>query len=225
LDWPFQIIHTLLCDKEESKTQRVRAASLLPPRKQFSRSNSLAAHLGGGRGGQGGAQQGTGARGEQYLGDVWGVDSLRRWATRNWFDIVASDEIRRYRAGTRVERLKTMKGAFACAGKRYIAKKEDIPRLPLNPGRIWGVVGRKHLPFGKCEVRQVSAAEAVQLRRTMRRYRVANTPPDKRKFLRKSQLWSQEFTAKLFCNVEFWLSRADWRCEKPIAYQPPSAQC
>jgi hypothetical protein len=29
----------------------------------------------------------------------------------------------------------------------------------------------------------------------------------KRKFLRKSQLWSQDFTAKLFCNVEFWLER------------------
>lgn len=39
------------------------------------------------------------------------------------------------------------------------------------------------------------------------RYRVANTKPEKRKFLRKSQLWSQEFTAKLFCNVEFWIER------------------
>jgi hypothetical protein len=35
--------------------------------KHFFTSNSLAAHLGGGRDGQGGAQQGTGARGEQYL--------------------------------------------------------------------------------------------------------------------------------------------------------------
>jgi hypothetical protein len=41
----------------------------------------------------------------------------------------------------------------------------------------------------------------------MRRYRVANTPPKKRKYLRKSQLWSEDFTAKLFCNVEFWLER------------------
>jgi hypothetical protein len=41
----------------------------------------------------------------------------------------------------------------------------------------------------------------------MRRYRLANTPPEKRKYLRKSQLWSEEFTAKLFCNVEFWLER------------------
>jgi hypothetical protein len=31
--------------------------------------------------------------------------------------------------------------------------------------------------------------------------------PEKRKYLRKSQLWSHDFTAKLFCNVEFWLER------------------
>ena len=41
----------------------------------------------------------------------------------------------------------------------------------------------------------------------MRRYRWANTPPERRKFLRKSQLWSEDFTAKLFYNVEFWLER------------------
>jgi hypothetical protein len=41
----------------------------------------------------------------------------------------------------------------------------------------------------------------------MRRYRVTNTPQEKRKYLRKSQLWSEDFTAKLFCNVEFWLER------------------
>jgi hypothetical protein len=41
----------------------------------------------------------------------------------------------------------------------------------------------------------------------MRRYRLANTSPQKREFLRKSQLWAEDFTAKLFCNVEFWLDR------------------
>src|SRR5437667_6200311 len=35
--------------------------------KPIAANNSLAAHLGEGRGSQGGAQQGTGARGEQYL--------------------------------------------------------------------------------------------------------------------------------------------------------------
>jgi hypothetical protein len=30
---------------------------------------------------------------------------------------------------------------------------------------------------------------------------------DFEKYLRKSKLWSEDFTAKLFCNVEFWLER------------------
>jgi len=76
-----------------------------------------------------------------------------------------------------------------------------------KPGRFWGVIGRKHLPLGKREERQVSASQAVKLRRVMRRYRVANTHPEKRKYLRNSQLCSQDFTAKLSCNVEFWIER------------------
>jgi hypothetical protein len=61
----------------------------------------------------------------------------------------------------------------------------------------------EHLPLGKREDREVSVGEAVKLRRVMRRCRWANTPTEKRKFLRKSQLWSEDFMAKLFCNVEF----------------------
>jgi hypothetical protein len=82
-----------------------------------------------------------------------------------------------------------------------------MPDLVHKPGRFWGVIGRKNLPFGKREDREVSAKEAVQIRRIMRRYRWANTPPEKQKYLRKSQLWSQDFTVKLFCNVEFWIER------------------
>ncbi len=41
----------------------------------------------------------------------------------------------------------------------------------------------------------------------MRPYRLANTPQEKRKFLRKSQPWAGDLTAKLVCNVEFWLER------------------
>jgi len=100
-----------------------------------------------------------------------------------------------------------IKGAFAYAGKRYMAKKEETPVLEQKPGRYWGVIGRKHLPLGKREDREVSASQAVKLRRVMRRYRLANAPPEKRKYLRKSQLWSEDFTAKLFCNVEFWFER------------------
>jgi hypothetical protein len=124
------------------------------------------------------------------------------WVSRNWFDVVGSDKLRHFLAGTRVERLKTVQEAFAYTAKRYVVKKEDMRKLEHKPGRFWGVIGRKNLPLGKREVGEVSANEAVQLRRIIRRYRWANTPPEKRKFLRKSQLWSQEFTAKLLCNVE-----------------------
>ncbi len=68
-----------------------------------------------------------------------------------------------------MERLKTIKGALAYAGKSYLAKKEEMPVMEQKPGRYWGVIGRKHLPFGKREDRQVSANEAVKLRRVMRR--------------------------------------------------------
>jgi hypothetical protein len=33
-----------------------------------------------------------------------------------------------------VERLRTIKGAFAYAGKRYMAKKEEMPVMEQKPG-------------------------------------------------------------------------------------------
>ena len=75
-----------------------------------------------------------------------------------------------------------------------------------KPG-FWAVIGRKNLPFGEREDRQAAAKEAVQIWRFIRRYRWANARPEKRTFLRKSQLWPQDFTDKLFCNVEFWRER------------------
>ncbi len=91
--------------------------------------------------------------------------------------------------------------------QRYMAKKEKMPVMEQDQGRYWGVIGREHLPPGKREDREVTASEAVKLLPVMRRYRVANTLLEKRKYLRKSQLWSEDFTSKLFCNVEFWLER------------------
>jgi hypothetical protein len=154
-------------------------------------------------------------------GTVVGADSLKSWLSRNWFDVVGSDDIGHYHAGTRAEHLKTVKGAFAYAGKRYIAKKEEFPQMAQKPGRFWGVIGRQHLPLGRREDRELSANQAVKLRRVMRRYRVANTPPEKRKFLRKSQLWSEDFTAKLFCNVEFWLERLPKLIEPQPEFERP----
>jgi hypothetical protein len=65
--------------------------------------------------------------------------------SRNWFGVVGSGHFAHYLAGTRVERLRTIKGAFAYAGKRYMAKKEEMPVMEQKPGRYWGVIGREHL--------------------------------------------------------------------------------
>jgi hypothetical protein len=142
---------------------------------------------------------------ETSRGEVVGADCFKRWVSRNWFDVVASDDLRHYLAGTKVEKLRSVKGAFAYAAKRYVSKKDDMPELEHKPGRFWGVIGRKNLRLGKREETALTSKQADQVRRWIRRYRWANTPPEKRRFLRKSQLWSQEFTAKVFCNVEFWL--------------------
>jgi hypothetical protein len=85
--------------------------------------------------------------------------------------------------------------------------------------RRW--IGREHLSLGKREDREVTASQAVKLRRVMRRYRLANTLPEKRKYLRKSQLWSEDFTAKLFCNVEFWIERLPKLIERQPEFKRP----
>jgi hypothetical protein len=48
-------------------------------------------------------------------------------------------------------------------------------------------------------------------------------PPEKRKYLRKSQLWSEDFTAKLFCNAEFWLERLPKLIEPQPEFERPVA--
>jgi len=56
-----------------------------------------------------------------------------------------------------------------------------------------------------------------------RRYRLANTPPEKRKYLRKSQLWSEGFTAKLFFNVELWVEHLAKLIEQQPEFERPAA--
>jgi hypothetical protein len=87
--------------------------------------------------------------GEFPNGEVYGADSLKCWASRNWFGVVGSGDFAHYLAGTRAERLRMIKGAFAYAGKRYMAKKEEIPVMEQKPGRYWGGIGRQHLPLGE----------------------------------------------------------------------------
>lgn len=132
----------------------------------------------------------------------FGLDTLKHWISRNWFDIVGSKDRKHYDAGTRVERLRTTRGAFYYASKNYMGKPSDCPDLENKPGRFWGVIGRSNLKQGKHEIHPVKPEQAFILRRTIRRHRRANTPPKRRKFLR-----SDQFSAKLYCDADFWIAR------------------
>jgi hypothetical protein len=76
-------------------------------------------------------------------------DEIVEWTRRNWFDVVASGELKHYKAGTRVDKLHSRQGAFSYASKRYVSKRSDVEKLNLKTGRFWGVFNRKHLPLGK----------------------------------------------------------------------------
>lgn len=138
------------------------------------------------------------------------LDNFTLWVSRTWYDVVNAGDIRHFRAGTRVERLRTVKGAFAYAAKGYIGKSEAMPILERKPGRFWGVINRKSLKLGERQHFEVTEKQAVQLRRFIRRYRRAKTPPEKRRWLFKGGLCSKEFSVKLYCNVDFWLERLPW---------------
>ena len=88
-----------------------------------------------------------------------------------------------------------------------MAKKEEMPVMETKPGRFWGIVGRKNLPLGRPDVLELTNGQALKLRRVMRRYRMATCPKEKRAKMRKGQLFSRDFTVKLFAGVEFWMER------------------
>lgn len=67
----------------------------------------------------------------------------KQWIAKRWFDIVGSDDLRHYRAGTRIEKIRAgRRGTVAYAGK-YAAKTEqkDVPEWVKNAGRFWGITG------------------------------------------------------------------------------------
>jgi hypothetical protein len=74
--------------------------------------------------------------------------------------------------------------------------------LPAKRVRFWGVIGRANLKFGKREVLEISAKQGYMIRRTIERYQRAKTKPERRKFLRRDL-----FSAKLYCNADYWVER------------------
>ncbi len=92
-------------------------------------------------------------------------DTLRYWISRIWFDVVGSDDARHYRAGTRIEQLRSIQGAFRYDAQLYLGKAVDAASLPAQPGRFWGVIGRRNLPRAAREGWRMSLRQAFQLPR------------------------------------------------------------
>jgi hypothetical protein len=137
------------------------------------------------------------------------ADEIRGWVQRNWFDVVASGEVKHYKAGTHVDQLHSRQGAFSYASKKYVSKKSDVEKLNLKTGRYWGMFNRKRLPLGQRQSFRITEKQAVQLRRFIRRHRRANTKPENRRWLRKgsSSNAAKGFTVKHYCRADFWLAR------------------
>ena len=141
---------------------------------------------------------------ERMIIDI-SLDTLRHWIARNWYDIVGSNQLKHFQAGTRAEELKSLKGAYYYASKAYMGKTEDLSELDgscTKPGRFWGIIGRKNLKLGERKILDITPKEAIQVHRFIRRFRRANTLPIKRRFLK-----FDHYSAKVYCDVNQWVGR------------------
>lgn len=97
-------------------------------------------------------------------------DGFKGWLSLAWYEVVGSQDERHLRAGTRVEYLRSYRGAISYAAKYMDKTVEDLPEEWGRPGRFWGVIGRDNLPTGEIIDVPLTWAESVSLQRWLRRY-------------------------------------------------------
>lgn len=101
---------------------------------------------------------------------AYGVVNLRRfqqWLSLAWYEVVGSGDPRHLRAGTRVEVLRSHRGAMAYAAK-YMTKLIEGGGWD-EPGRYWGIINRDAIPWGEVLIADISTAFAHRLKRWLRR--------------------------------------------------------
>lgn len=106
------------------------------------------------------------------LYNVYTIDvGFRGWLSETWYRVVGSNDERHLMAGTRVEYLRSYRGAMAYAAK-YMSKttEENLPEEWGRPGRFWGVYGRSNLPVGEVFEVPLTWLESVTLQRWLRNY-------------------------------------------------------
>lgn len=70
---------------------------------------------------------------------VWGVDRIDKdWLSKSWYEVVGSGDEKHLRAGTKVESIRSWKGAWSYCGK-YLGK---VDAGHGENGRVWGVYNR-----------------------------------------------------------------------------------
>lgn len=107
---------------------------------------------------------------------VWGVSlsKMRGFFFRAWYEVVGSGDEKHLHAGTEVDEVKTWRGVMAYAAK-YMGKMFDKPELKQlgweEPGRFWGMKGRKHLPLVEVrEIEGLSDNQVYEMFRLMRKH-------------------------------------------------------
>jgi hypothetical protein len=102
---------------------------------------------------------------------IWGVEFMpHEWLAQAWFECCGINDAAHLRAGTRVERAKSVNGVQAYMSKNYMGKLVTLPEGWDNVGRWWGIMGRKHLPCARRVRFTITKAQAFRLRRLVRRY-------------------------------------------------------
>ena len=93
----------------------------------------------------------------------------KAWASKRWYDIVGSEDVRHLHAGTRCEKLVRGRAGTISYASKYAAKMEQkvTPKGFENVGRFWGVYGVRNTMaadtfVSKADAEYSNVAQAVK---------------------------------------------------------------
>lgn len=99
---------------------------------------------------------------------LWGpsIVDFRKFGDVAWYKTVGSGDVAHRRAGVSSERIRQWRGTIHYVAK-YIAKQQAFPENWT--GRVWGVVGRKNVPWAVKVVIELTRDDGIKLIRLGRR--------------------------------------------------------
>lgn len=104
-----------------------------------------------------------------YAGKCWGqLELFRQWVALSWYQVVGTGDVSHWKAGTRVELVRTFRGVTSYCSK-YLAKVDEVGQ-PTVYGRCWGISNRKCIPWAQLVSLDLSGEVGYRLRRVMHRY-------------------------------------------------------